>query len=57
MGPPPRRVLSKRNKSAGTVATTPITPTTDAPLPVAPKKRWWKPWSSKSKSKAATKKR
>jgi hypothetical protein len=57
-GPPPRRVLSKRRKSAGTVAaTTPITPTTEAALPVASKRKWWKPWSSKSKSKAATKKR
>ena len=62
MGPPPRRVLSKRSRSrsrsAGTVtATTPITPTTQGPPPVAPKKRkWWKLWSSKSKSKAAYRK-
>ena len=58
MGPPSRRVLSKRSRSAGTViATTPVTPTTEGPPPVAPKKRkWWKPWSSKSKSKAAKRK-
>ena len=57
IGPSPRRVLSKRSKSAGTVvATTPITPTTEEPPPVAPKKKWWKPWPSKSRSKA-TKKR
>ena len=52
-GPRPRRVLSKRSKRVGTVATTPITPTTEIPPPVVPKKKWWKPWSSKSKSKAA----
>jgi len=58
MGPPPRRVLTKRSKSAGTVAaTTPIIPMTEAPPPVAPKRKWWKPWSSKSRSKAATKKK
>jgi len=57
MGPPPRRVLSKRSKSAGTVATTPITPTTAVSQPVVPKKKWWKPWSSKSRLKAATKKK
>lgn len=65
VGPPPRRVLSKRQKSAGTVAAaTPVTPITrmveDLP-PVPPekekrKRKWWKPWSSKSKSKATTKK-
>jgi hypothetical protein len=56
MEPPPRRVLSKRSRSAGTVAaTTPVTPTTRDPPPVVPKKKWWKPWS-KSKSKAAAKK-
>ena len=54
MGPPPRRVLSKRSRSAGIVAAaTPITPTTQDPPPVVVKKRkWWKPWSSKSKSKS-----
>lgn len=61
MGPPPRRVLSKRQKSTGTVATTmtPITPTTEDPLPSALKKKrkWWKPWSSKSKSKVYAEKR
>lgn len=58
MGPPPRRVLSKRSKSAGTVTvTTPVTPTARAPPPVVSKKKWWKPWSSKSKSKAATRKK
>jgi len=58
MGPPPRRVLSKRSRSTGTVtATTPITPTTQFPPPVIlkkKKKKWWKLWSSKSKSKAVT---
>lgn len=59
MGRPPRRVLSKRQKSAGAVAPiTPITPMMEDPLPVAPKKKkWWKPWSSKSKSKVAADKR
>lgn len=60
MGPPPRRVLSKRQKSVPTITTaTPITPTTEAPLPLAPKKKkkkWWKLWSSKSKPKTAMKK-
>jgi len=58
MDPPSRRVLSKRNKSAGTVTvTTPVTPATETPQPVVSKKKWWKPWSSKSRSKAATKKK
>jgi len=57
LGPRPRRVLSKRSRSTGTVGTTPITPTTQTPLPAAPKKKWWKPWSSKSKSKVSTKRK
>ena len=57
MGPPPRRVLSKRSRSTGTVApTTPVTLSTQGHPPALKKKKkkWWKLWSSKSKSKAAT---